>query len=114
MRTGNMERPAGCEGSGVIPMESIWIKLIEAGFTFLGICVTVYFSNKKSNKELEKKVDTLVEHDREQYLSILRLTIMSEEMPVSERIIAGDKYIRAGGNGDVKKYYQQMIKDHTI
>ena len=38
---------------------------------------------------------------------------MSEEMPVSERIIAGDKYIKAGGNGDVKKYYQQMIKDHT-
>ena len=98
---------------GVIPMENIWIALIESGLTFAGICVTVYFTNKKANAKLEKKVDTLVEHDREQYLSILRLTIMSEEMPVSERIIAGDKYIKAGGNGDVKKYYQQMIKDHT-
>lgn len=97
----------------MIPVEDFWIKLIDAIFTFLGICVTVYFSNKKSNKELEKKVDTLVEHDREQYLSILRLTIMSEEMPVSERIIAGDKYIKAGGNGDVKKYYHQMIEEHT-
>ena len=87
--------------------------MIDALFTFLGICVTVYFSNKKSNKDLGKKVDTLVEHDRDQYLSILRLTIMSEEMPVSERIIAGDKYIKAGGNGDVKKYYQQMIEAHT-
>lgn len=94
-------------------MENIWITLIESGLTFAGICVTVYFTNKKSNAKLEKKVDTLVEHDREQYLSILRLTIMSEEMPVSERIIAGDKYIKAGGNGDVKKYYQQMIKEHT-
>ena len=109
-----MERPTGLEGNGVIPMENIWIELIKAGFTFLGICVTVYFSNKKSNKELEKKVDTLVEHDREQHLAILRLTIMSEDIPVSERIIAGDKYIKAGGNGEVKKYYQQMIKDHTI
>ena len=87
--------------------------MIDALFTFLGICVTVYFSNKKSNKDLGKKVDTRVEHDRDQYLSILRLTIMSEEMPVSERIIAGDKYIKAGGNGDVKKYYQQMIEAHT-
>ena len=94
-------------------MEDFWIKLIDALFTFLGICVTVYFSSKKSNNELVKKVDTLVEHDREQYLSILRLTIMSEEMPISERIIAGDKYIKAGGNGDVKKYYHQMIEDHT-
>ena len=58
-------------------------------------------------------MDTLVEHDQEQYLSILRLTIMSEEMPVSERIIAGDKYIKKGGNGDVKKYYEKMLADHT-
>ena len=97
----------------MIPMEKIWITLIESVMTFAGICVTVYFTNRKSNAKLEKKVDTLVEHDREQYLSILRLTIMSEEMPVSERIIAGDQYIKAGGNGDVKKYYQQMIKEHT-
>lgn len=94
-------------------MDAFWATLVESLLYFLGVCVTVYFSNKKSNAKLEKKVDTLVEHDKEQYLSILRLTIMSEEMPVSERIIAGDKYIKAGGNGDVKKYYQQMIKDHT-
>ena len=98
---------------GVIPMENIWIALIESVLTFAGICVTVYFSNKKANAKLEANVKTLMEHDREQYLSILRLTIMSEEIPVSERIIAGDKYIKAGGNGDVKKYYQQMIKEHT-
>lgn len=94
-------------------MENIWITLIESVLTFAGICVTVYFSNKKANAKLEANVKTLMEHDREQYLSILRLTIMSEEMPVSERIIAGDKYIKAGGNGDVKKYYQQMIEEHT-
>ena len=94
-------------------MKEIWIALIESGLIFAGVCVTSYFSNKKANAGLEKKVDTLVQHDREQYLSILRRTIMSEEMPLSERIIAGDKYIKAGGNGDVKKYYQQMIKEHT-
>ena len=94
-------------------MENIWIALIEGVLTFLGICVTVYFANKKSNKNLEEKVDRLVEHDQDQYLSILRLTIMSKEMPISERIIAGDKYVKKGGNGDVKKYYQKMLEEHT-
>ena len=94
-------------------MENVWITLIESLLTFAGVCVTVIVANKRSNKKLEEKVDTLVEHDKEQYLSILRLTIMSESMPVSERIIAGDKYIKSGGNGDVKSYYQQMIIDHT-
>ena len=99
---------------GVIPMESIWITLIESLLTFAGICVTVIVSNKKANQKLEAKVDKLVEHDEDQYLSILRLTIMSEEMPISERIIAGDKYVKKGGNGEVKKYYQKMLEEHTI
>lgn len=94
-------------------MENIWIALIEGMLTFAGIFVTVYFTNKKSNKNLEEKVDSLVEHDQDQYLSILRLTIMSKEMPISERIIAGDKYVKKGGNGDVKKYYQKMLEEHT-
>lgn len=95
-------------------MENIWITLIESLLTFAGICVTVIVSNKKANKKLEEKVDKLVEHDEDQYLSILRLTIMSEEMPISERIIAGDKYVKKGGNGEVKKYYQKMLEEHTI
>jgi hypothetical protein len=95
-------------------MENIWITLIESVLTFAGICVTVIVSNKRANKKLEEKVDKLVEHDEDQYLSILRLTIMSEDMPISERIIAGDKYVKKGGNGDVKKYYQKMIEEHTM
>lgn len=94
-------------------MENIWTTLIESLLSFAGICVTVYFTNKKSNAKLEEKVDKLIEHDEDQYLSILRLTIMSEEMPISERIIAGDKYIKKGGNGDVKHYYEKMLAEHT-
>ncbi len=94
-------------------MEGIWITLIESLLTFAGICVTVIVSNKKANAKLQEKVDKLVEHDEDQYLSILRLTIMSEEMPISERIIAGDKYVKKGGNGEVKKYYQKMLEEHT-
>lgn len=94
-------------------MWDFWIALAEGILTLAGVCVTVLVSNKKANKKLEEKVDTLVEHDKDQYLSILRLTIMSEGMPISERIIAGDKYVKKGGNGDVKKYYQNMLKEHT-
>lgn len=94
-------------------MENLWATLIESLLTFAGICVTVIESNKKANARLEAKVDELVEHDKDQYLSILRLTIMNSEMPVSERIIAGDKYVKKGGNGEVKKYYQQMLIEHT-
>lgn len=94
-------------------MENVWITLIDGLLTLAGVCITVFVANRKANAKLEEKVDKLVEHDEDQYLSLLRLTIMSEDMPVSERIIAGDKYVKKGGNGDVKKYYQQMIAEHT-
>jgi hypothetical protein len=47
------------------------------------------------------------EHSDENYKAILRLTIMSHEMPIGERIIAGHKYLEAGGNGEVKKYLKE-------
>lgn len=59
-------------------------------------------------KEIDKKLTKMKEHQDEQYLAILRLTIMSEEMPMAERLVAGQKYIRLGGNGDVKKFVHQL------
>ena len=65
-----------------------------------------YFSDLKTN------VDTLVEHDRTQYLAILRLTVMADNLPLSERIAAGKEYIKSDGNGDVKAYYETVLKPH--
>ena len=58
--------------------------------------------------EIDKKLDKMQTHQNEQYLAILRLTIMSEEMPMAERLIAGEKYKKMGGNGDVKEFLYQL------
>ena len=60
--------------------------------------------------EIDKKLDGMKKHQDEQYLAILRLTIMSEEMPMAERLIAGQKYVKLGGNGEVKKFLHQLEK----
>ena len=49
-------------------------------------------------------------HIKENYLDIKRLVITSPYMPLSERIKAGDEYIKAGGNGEVKHLYQTLIE----
>ena len=78
-----------------------------------GVVAVAIITNVFSNKSLAKKVDGIAKHEEENYLGLLRLTIMSEEMPISERIIAGNKYIKAGGNGDVKKAYKALLQEHT-
>ena len=90
-------------------MNEFWADVIDSAFTFLGIAVSVF----ASTKTLHKKVDRLMANDKDQNLNILRLTVMNSEMPISERIIAGDKYVKEGGNGDVKKYYQELLVEHT-
>ena len=82
---------------------------IPAICTLIGVII----SNHSANKKMAAQVQKLEEKQDKNYLGILRLTIMSEEMPVSERIIAGKEYIDHGGNGDVKKFYQNFLKEHT-
>lgn len=59
---------------------------------------------------IEAKVDKLTEHNELQYLSLLRLTVMDSDMPMSERLIAGKEYLARGGNGDVKAAFEKLEK----
>ena len=56
------------------------------------------------NIENVKDIPSIKEHCFENYLTSLRLTVMNKEMPLGERIVAGQRYIDLGGNGEVKKY----------
>ena len=64
----------------------------------------------KPLKEVLEKIETIERHQRENYLTTLRLTICSEEIPLEERIAAGDKYVALGGNGAVKHKYEELIE----
>ena len=57
-----------------------------------------------TNIDKVQDIPDIKKHCHENYLTNLRLTIMSSEMPLGERIVAAEKYISEGGNGDVKKF----------
>lgn len=57
-----------------------------------------------TTKALNDTLTELKKHSHENYMSLLRLTIMSHEMPIGERIVAGHKYLEEGGNGEVKTF----------
>ena len=58
-------------------------------------------------QELKEALTDLKTHSDENYMSLLRLTIMSSEMPIGERIVAGHKYLNNGGNGEVKSFLKK-------
>lgn len=86
------------------------ILLIASVITALTVIFTSAVSCYRFFRKEEKWRESKDKHDRENYLNILRLVIMSEEMPLSERIAAGDKYIELGGNGAVKHKYHELLE----
>lgn len=85
------------------------IILIASVLTALGVIITTAVKVYKFIRKCEKWIEETNEHALDNYLSIKRLTIMSHEMPLSERIAAGEKYIKCGGNGEVKHKYEELI-----
>ena len=79
-------------------------------FTALGVIVGVAIKIYKFVRKCEKWIEKKDKHDEEQYCDILRLIIMTPEMPLSERIAAGDIYVnKLHRNGGVKKKYEELL-----
>lgn len=85
------------------------IVLIASLLTALSVIIATAIKVYKFIRKWEKWVEEQSEHSLDNYLSIKRLTIMSHEMPLSERIAAGEKYIKYGGNGEVKHKYEELL-----
>lgn len=75
----------------------------------LGVIIATAVKVYRFIRKWETWVEETSEHSLDNYLSIKRLTIMSHEMPLSERIAAGEKYIKYGGNGEVKHKYEELL-----
>lgn len=84
--------------------------IISAAGVIIGAIVAIWRIISKISKNIKDLNETLTDlktHSNENYMSLLRLTIMSHEMPIGERIVAGHKYLQNGGNGEVKTYLKE-------
>ena len=93
--------------------EGVVVALIGLAGAVIASVIQSVVQTRSQYKAINRRLDKIEKHNKEQYLGILRLTVVSEEIPTSERIIAGKQYIDEGGNGDVKKFYENFVKQHT-
>ncbi len=63
---------------------------------------------EKKQDQQDSRLAKLEEHGDLQYQSLLRLTVMDSDMPMSERLMAGQEYIDRGGNGDVRHFFEAL------
>lgn len=85
--------------------------LIASVLTALTVIITTAVKIYKFIRKWEKWVDEQSVHSLDNYMSILQLKIMSPYMPLSERLKAGDIYVKLGGNGEVKQKYHYLLTE---
>ena len=91
-----------------------WVIKIGAAITAVvaiwrGVVFFVHFLD-----DIKEDIKELKEHSSENYLGIKRLTVMCRDMPIGERIVAGNDYIKAGGNGEVKHYIENELHINDV
>ena len=93
-------------------MDLIEIIVLAASIiTSLSVITTAIVTAYKFIRKWDKWVKQKDKHDTEQYVQILRLVIMTPEMPLSERIAAGDIYVNElHRNGAVKQKYNELLQ----
>ena len=93
-------------------MNLIEIVVISASvITSTTVIITALATAYKFIRKWDKWVKQKDKHDVEQYVQILRLVIMTPEMPLSERISAGDTYVNElHRNGAVKQKYNELLQ----
>lgn len=73
-----------------------YMPLMIASIPAIGAIITTVIVNLGTRKDVK--------------LNLLRLQILSKELPVIERMRLYDEYVREKGNGYMKSYYDTVLK----
>ena len=61
--------------------------------------------------KIEDRFDRYEEILNENTLHLLKMALLSEDLPVIDRINAGERYLELGGNGYGKIVYERLVEE---
>lgn len=63
-------------------------------------------------KSVQTNIDEMKKELKETRQDVRKVIIVSEEMPLEERLRAGEKYVADGGNSAVKIHYKELQRQY--
>ena len=90
-----------------------YIIMIASIVTAITVISSTCFKIYKFFRNLEKKYDEMNDILKNNTLYILKIAVLDEQLPLTDRLKAGELYMDLGGNGAVKKKYQELLKEYN-
>jgi hypothetical protein len=95
-------------------MDSILTAAGAVAAALIAIIPALLSHHRKSeqhSRTVEEALERLQKHSEENYMAQLRLTLWSNDVPLVERINAGERYVALGGNGASKLKYDRIKRE---
>lgn len=87
--------------------------LVAASVVTALTAITAFFIKIYSFfRKLEKKYDEMNDLLKSNTLHLLKIAVLDTCLPLTDRIHAGEQYIKLGGNGFVKKKYEKLLEEY--
>ena len=88
------------------------ILLASSLITALSIIITFLIKIYTFFSTLEKKYEEINLTLKQNNMYILKLTVMNTDIPLVDRIKAGEQYLDNGGNGLIKQKYEELLGEY--
>lgn len=87
------------------------ITTIASLVTAITVIITSIYKIYKLARRVEEKLESYDENIKELNLHLNKIALLDTNLPLIDRIRAGELYLKAGGNGMGKKIYEQLLND---
>ena len=63
-------------------------------------------------RKLEIKYDEMNELLKSNTIHLLKIAVLDDKLPLTDRLPAGEQYIKLGGNGTIKRIYEKLLDEY--
>ena len=63
-------------------------------------------------RKLEIKYDEMNDLLKSNTIHLLKIAVLDDKLPLTDRLHAGEQYIKMGGNGTIKRIYEKLLDEY--
>ena len=63
-------------------------------------------------RKLEIKYDEMNDLLKNNTIHLLKIAVLDDKLPLIDRLHAGERYIKMGGNGAIKRIYEKLLDEY--
>ena len=88
------------------------ILIVASVVTALTAITAFLFKIYNFFRKLEIKYDEMNDLLKSNTIHLLKIAVLDDKLPLTDRLHAGEQYIKMGGNGTIKRIYEKLLDEY--